>query len=138
MKYCLILCLLTLLSNAHAADADVAARERYMKDFRSANKAIGRLLKANPADMAALSRQTADLQALADKPWPHYASPAATGEAKAAVWQQPQQFQAAIQRFSEATAALNNAAQQGSQAAAQSAFGQLGQSCKACHDTIRR
>ena len=74
MKYCLILCLLALLSNAHAADADVAARERYMKDFRSANKAIGRLLKANPADMAALSRQTADLQALADKPWPHYAS----------------------------------------------------------------
>ena len=68
MKYCLILCLLALLSNAHAADADVAARERYMKDFRSANKAIGRLLKANPADMAALSRQTADLQALADKP----------------------------------------------------------------------
>ena len=138
MKYCLILCLLTLLSNAHAADADVAARERYMIDFRSANKAIGRLLKANPADMAALSRQTADLQTLADKPWPHYASPAATGEAKAAVWQQPQQFQAAIQRFSEAVVALNNAARQGNQAAAQSAFGQLGQSCKACHDTFRR
>ena len=138
MKYCLILCLLALLSNAHAADADVAARERYMKDFRSANKAIGRLLKANPADMAALSRQTADLQTLADKPCPHYASPAPTVEAKAVVWQQPQQFQAAIQRFSEATAALNNAAQQGNQAAAKSAFGQLGQSCKACHDTFRR
>ena len=138
MKYCLGLGLLAFFSNAYADNADVAARERYMKDFRSANKAIGRLLKANPADMAALSRQTADLQALADKPWPHYASPAATGEAKAAVWQQPQQFQAAIQRFSEATAALNSAAQQGNQAAAKSAFGQLGQSCKACHDTFRR
>ena len=138
MKYCLSLCLLAFLSNAHAADADVAARERYMKDFRSANKAIGRLLKANPTDMAALSHHAADLQALADKPWPHYISPAATGDAKAAVWQQPQQFQAAIHRFSEAVAALNSAAQQGSQAAAQNAFGQLGQSCKACHDNFRR
>ncbi len=54
MKYCLGLCLLAFFSNAYADNADVAARERYMKDFRSANKAIGRLLKANPADMAAL------------------------------------------------------------------------------------
>jgi cytochrome c556 len=138
MKYCLGLCLLAFFSNAYADNADVAARERYMKDFRSANKAIGRLLKANPPIWPHFPAKPPTC-----KHWPTNLGrimllPQPRARPKPPCGSSHNKFQAAIQRFSEAVVALNNAARQGNQAAAQSAFGQLGQSCKACHDTFRR
>jgi cytochrome c556 len=70
--------------------------------------------------------------------------PAGTGmdsgadtEALATIWEQPEEFAAAHERLSAAAAGLVAAAQAGEVAGMGPAIGELGNSCKNCHDTFR-
>lgn len=69
--------------------------------------------------------------------------PAGTGpdvgktEAKAEIWQQPQQFAAGMRDFRDATAAFQNAAAGSDLAAMTAAHAKLGKTCKSCHDRFR-
>lgn len=128
---------------AYADAGDIKARQQHMKDFRGLNKEMGNIIKKSnaqnfPAQQFAHLAQT--LNQSAHEPWPYYQSAGANGkgsEATAAVWEKPQDFQAAIKRFTDAAAALDQAAQTGRYEAVRTPLGQLGQSCKACHDTFK-
>ena len=57
--------------------------------------------------------------------------------AKPAIWQKPEDFAAKADAFAKAAASFNTAAQGNDVAAIKAAHGELGKSCKACHDLYR-
>lgn len=141
-KLLLAVCLGALAAPLAHADNDIKTRQQYMKDWGRLSKQMGSLIKQGNAqnfDAAAFARLAAQLQQSADKPWPHYraGSDGRGSDAAAAVWENPQAFQAAIKRFTDAAAALNVAAQSGSYDQVKAPFGQLGESCKACHKAFK-
>lgn len=134
---------LALTAGLACADGgDIKTRQQYMKEFGGLNKKMGRIIKKSNAqtfpapEFAGLSAQ---LNQNAREPWRHYGSGSngKGSEATAAVWDKPQEFQAAIKRFTDATQALDNAAKTGSFESVKVPLGRVGQSCKACHDTFK-
>ncbi|MDO5074064.1 Cytochrome c' [Neisseria animaloris] len=144
MKKCFwaLLCLSLTAPFAHADAGDIKARQQYMKDWRGLNKKMGAIIKKSDAqsfpakEFALLAVQ---LNETANEPWQHYDadSQGEGSDAKAAVWEKPQEFQAAIKRFTDAAAELDKAAKTGSYDAVKVSFGKVGQSCKACHDKFK-
>jgi cytochrome c556 len=57
--------------------------------------------------------------------------------ALAEIWTKPAEFKAAIKMFSDAAPKLQAAANAGDVAAIKTAFGDVGKSCKNCHDQFR-
>jgi len=57
--------------------------------------------------------------------------------AKAEIWQKPADFAAKAKAFRGAALAFNAAAKSGDMAAIKAGFGDLGKTCKACHDPYR-
>lgn len=134
-------CLLAGLAYADAGD--IKARQQYMKEWSGLNKKMGGILKKH--DAASFSAESfaalaAQLKATANEPWQHYnaGSDGAGSDASADVWRKPQEFQAAIKRFNAAASALDKAAKSGNYDAVKTAFGEVGQSCKACHQSFRQ
>ena len=58
-------------------------------------------------------------------------------DAKAEIWQKPDDFEAKARDFETAAAAFKTAAAGNDVAAIRAAQGNLGKSCKACHDLYR-
>jgi cytochrome c556 len=58
-------------------------------------------------------------------------------DAKQEVWRQQEKFKAASDRASQSIAALAQAARSGDEKAMRGAAGEVGKSCKACHDDFR-
>lgn len=126
-----------------------AERARTMMDERHENyerigdamKVISRELKADSPDLAQV-RQNANVIATLAPQVPGWFPPG-TGpdvgktEAKAEIWQKPEDFLAKARAFEQAAAAFNAAAQGADLAAIRAAHGELGKSCKACHDLYR-
>ncbi|MCS4534048.1 c-type cytochrome [Neisseria montereyensis] len=137
-----LLCLLPAALPAHAEDNDVKARQQYMKEWRGLTKKMNNMLQQHnilsfpSGEFAELASQ---LNNTAAEPWPLFQTDSNDGnsEAKADIWQQPQAFQAAIRRFNQAAAALNQAARSGSYDAVQKPMEALNQSCKSCHSRFR-
>ena len=69
--------------------------------------------------------------------------PAGTGpdvaktRAKPEIWQSPEDFASKLRNFQAAAAAFNGAARGNDMAAMNARFGDLGGTCKACHDKYR-
>lgn len=59
-------------------------------------------------------------------------------EALPAIWDNPDDFQAAIDKMNAATAAFEEAAAGGDMAAIGGAFREVGMSCRGCHDNFRQ
>ncbi|STZ77117.1 c-type cytochrome [Bergeriella denitrificans] len=127
---------------AGSAKADVEAREQLMKAFKEDFGVMGKMVKGETAyDAAAFKAAAEKLNANADKPWAHYteASAQEESEAKPEVWSKAAEFQQEAEKFVAAVAALNTAAATAENVdAVKAAFGQVGQSCKACHDSFRK
>ena len=133
-------CLSAATAFAHAND--IKARQQYMKEWGGATKKMAAIIKKSDAQSfpaAEFAALAAQIQQNANAPWQHYpaGSNGRGSDATAAVWEQPQQFQAAIQRFSQAANNLHTAAQTGRFDAVKAPFGQLGESFKACHKTFK-
>ncbi len=139
-KHLFILAIMALSTHfAHADDADAKARQQYMKEWRGLNKQMGDILKKSTAQTfpsQEFAQLAAQLKATADEPWQHYTA-GSRGDATAAVWEQPQAFRAAIKQFNDAVTALDQAAKRHHYPAIQTAFGQVGQSCKSCHKQFK-
>lgn len=114
--------------------------ENYEK-IGDAMKVIGRELKGDSPDLAAVRTNGDTIASLA----PQAASwfPEGTGPdvgktyAKAEIWQKPEDFKAKAADFSKAALAFQSAARGTDVAAMRTALGDLGKSCKACHDSYR-
>ena len=114
--------------------------ERY-EEIGKAMKVIGRELKGDSPDLAAVRSSAGVINAFA----PQIPSlfPPGTGpdvgktEAKAEIWQKPEDFMAKSTAFTAAAQAFNTAAQGTDLAAMRAAMGTMGKTCKACHDLYR-
>lgn len=114
--------------------------ENYEK-IGDAMKEISRQLKAENPDLGQVRAGAATIAELAPQVPSWF--PAGTGpdvgktEARAEIWQQPEDFAAKAQDFQEAAIAFNAAAQGSDLASIRAAQANLGKSCKGCHDLYR-
>lgn len=124
------------------AKAKAVMHERHegMELVGKTNKILNRELKGTP-DMAVVRNAAATMNGLARKASGWF--PAGTGPdvgktgAKAEIWQKPDDFAAKMKAFQAAANNLNSAARGGNAAAITAAYGDLGKSCKGCHDSYR-
>lgn len=124
-----------------AALALMKERHEKYEEIGDAMKAIGRTLKSDSPDLAVIRKGADTVATLAPqiKGW----FPAGTGpdvgktEAKAEIWQKPEDFNAKADAFARSATAFQAAARGGDLNAIRAAQGNLGKSCKACHDLYR-
>lgn len=106
-----------------------------------AMKVVSRELKAGTPDLAQVRQNAGTIAELAPKVQGWF--PAGTGPdvgktgAKAEIWAKPEDFAAKSRDFTQAAQAFQTAANGNDLAAIRSAHGNLGKSCKACHDLYR-
>ncbi|HLL31923.1 MAG TPA: cytochrome c [Allosphingosinicella sp.] len=116
-------------------------RHENYEEIGDAMKAISRELKGQSPDLGKVRAGAATIARLAPQVPDWF--PAGTGpdvgktEARAAIWEKPEDFAAKAQAFREAAAAFETAARGSDLAAIRSAQANLGKSCKACHDLYR-
>lgn len=84
----------------------------------------------------------AQVKAAAEKlnqnPWVHYPETAKGGEAKDEIWRDAAGFQQQIDKFKTAASALNAAAATATSVdGIKTQFGDLGASCKSCHEKYK-
>jgi cytochrome c556 len=126
-----------------AEEAKKVMHERHegMEAIGKANKAIKRELDGRSPDLAMVRTNAAKMNDLAQKSAHWF--PAGTGPdvgktgSKREIWAKPQDFTLKMTEFQNAARAFNSAAAGNDVAAMKSAFGDLGKSCKACHDPYR-
>ena len=125
---------------AAGAKASVEQREMLMENFKKQMGVMAKMVKGEaPYDADAFRQAAEALDADAGKPWEHYTAESATlsSDAKPEIWSKPDEFKKAVDTFTAATAALKIAAAAGGLDGVKKPFGEVGQSCKACHDTFR-
>ena len=116
-------------------------RHEDMEKIGKAVNAARTQLNAATPDMAVVRQSSATIAGLAPKVASWF--PAGTGPdvgktmAKPEIWQKPQDFAARTRDFHKAALAFDAAAKSGNATAAKAAFGDLGKTCKGCHDPYR-
>ena len=124
-----------------AALAMMKERHENYEEIGDAMKLLGRELKADQPDLAKVREAAGTINTLAPQVPGWF--PAGTGpdvgktDALAEIWQKPDDFAAKAKDFRAAAAAFNAAAQGNDVVAIRAAHGNLGKSCKACHDLYR-
>ena len=116
-------------------------RHEGMEQIGKSTKAIRRALDSSSPDMAEIQKASATIADLSVKSanwFPQGTGPdvGKTG-AKPEIWQSHDDFLARDRDFAAAAKALNAAAASGNVEATKSAFGNLGKTCKACHEKYR-
>lgn len=123
------------------AKARMKEREKGMEEIGDAMKLVSRELKGEAPDLAKVRGGAGTIARLAPQVSGWF--PPGTGpdvgktEAKPEIWQKPEDFAAKRDTFQKAAAAFDAAAKGGDLAAIRAAHGELGKSCKACHDLYR-
>ncbi|HEY4540776.1 MAG TPA: cytochrome c [Noviherbaspirillum sp.] len=100
---------------------------------------VGAVVKGErPYDKAAVEADVAVIEMMSKLPWHAFVPGSeANSKAKPEVWQQPDKFRAAADKLQAEVQKLSAAARSGDQGQLRTAFGAVGQSCKACHDNFR-
>ena len=140
-----------LENKAERADATPLAKDKALalmkqrhesyEEIGDAMKAISRELKGDKPDLVKVRAGAATIAELAPKVPGWF--PAGTGpdvgktEARAEIWQKPEDFAAKAAEFEKVALAFNTAAQGTDLAAIRAAHANLGKSCKGCHDLYR-
>lgn len=93
-----------------------------------------------PFDAKAAADSAAIVETMSKLPWEAFAPGTDKGETRAlpVVWTEQAKFKEGADKLQAATAQLNAAAKTGSLDSVKTAFGAVGQSCKACHDVYRK
>jgi cytochrome c556 len=126
------------------AEAARVMHERHegMETIGKTTKALKRELDSaspNVTSLRAGAAQIADLSRKASGWFPAGTGPdvGKTG-AKPEIWQNPEDFAAKLHNFQVAAKAFNTAGMSGDVGAIKARFGELGSTCKACHDKYRK
>ena len=125
----------------HATGIYKVRHDEYHK-LGDAFKVIRDQVRASAPDSAAIkdaAKVVSDASVNQFKWFPAGSGPQAgvKTRAKADIWSKPQDFEAAQKLFAEEAKKLNAAAGSGDVAQVRSQFGEVGKSCKNCHDTFR-
>src|SRR5262245_63854866 len=132
---------LAALSAATSPAELMKARHHHYHELGDAFKTVRDQSRAGTPDMAAIksAAQVINDASIDQQKW----FPAGTGpeagktRALAEIWQRPDDFKAAQKMFSDAAPKLLAAASSGDVGAVKTQFGEVGKSCKNCHDTFR-
>jgi cytochrome c556 len=116
-------------------------RHEGMEDIGKQNKVLRRELTASSPNLGAVRAATATIakHSIEAAHW----FPAGTGPdvantgAKMEIWQKPQDFSGKLHNFQVAARALDAAAKAGDFNAIKARYGDIGGTCKACHDSYR-
>ena len=125
----------------NAAMQRMHERHEGMEQIGKSFKLAGHTLKSGSPDLAVVRSSASTIGRLAAKTPTWF--PAGTGPdvgktgAKPEIWQKPADFVAKDTAFRQAAAAFDAAAKSGNMTAIQDRFGDLGKTCKACHDSYR-
>lgn len=141
------LVLTALLAVPFAAQAQFAKVEDAVKYRKSALSVmgthfgrVGAVVKGErPYDKAAVEADVAVVEMMAKLPWSAFVpgSDTADSKAKPEIWKEQDKFNAAAEKTQSEVAKLSAAAKSGDLGMIKTAFGAVGQSCKACHDNYR-
>lgn len=121
----------------------VDARKLNFLDLGAAFKAVGDELRAGRSDSAtvqysvdAVARYSAQLS----RWFPEGSGPESgfRTDALPAIWEQPEEFAAALRDFEEQAALFAEASQAGNASAIQTSFQLVGATCVSCHDKFRK
>lgn len=122
--------------------AIIAERQQNLEEMGDAFKPIAETLKTGTPDLELIAANAAVISANLKKIPDHF--PAGTGiddgfdtDALAAIWEKPEEFSAAANDAIAAGEALLAAANARDVDAIKAGVGELGNSCKNCHDTFR-
>ncbi|HEX4911692.1 MAG TPA: cytochrome c [Permianibacter sp.] len=135
-----------VLSCSVVASIDpIEARKEGFKAFKKEMGAIKKLVEAGDASQQAkLLSHAKALEAASNAQWSnvkaHFPAGSDKGDTEAlpSIWQKADEFQAAIDKQKQATAGFVAAAQAADPSQWKAAFGQVGGSCKNCHDSFKK
>jgi cytochrome c556 len=117
------------------------ARHEHYEELGDAFKVVRDQTRSSNPDLAAIktaAKKVHDASVNQEKWFPAGTGPeAGKTQALADIWAKPAEFKAAMKMFSEAAPKLHAAANAGDAAAIKTAFGDVGKSCKNCHDQFR-
>jgi cytochrome c556 len=117
------------------------ARHEHYEELGDAFKVVRDQTRASNPDLAAIkaaAKKVNDASVNQEKWFPAGTGPeAGKTQALADIWAKPAEFKAAIKMFSDAAPKLHAAADAGDVAAIKTTFGEVGKSCKNCHDQFR-
>lgn len=117
------------------------ARHEHYEKLGDAFKVVRDQTREDKPDLAAIktaAKIVNDASLNQEKWFPAGSGPdAGKTRARAEIWTKPADFKAAIKMYSEAAPKLQTAANAGDVAAIKTAFGEVGKSCKNCHDQFR-
>lgn len=102
---------------------------------------VGAVVKGQrPYDKASVEADVAIIELMAKLPWDAFPpdSNIEGSTARTEIWKNKAEFQAATEKTQAEVAKLSAAARAGDLALIKTSFGNVGQSCKACHDDFRR
>ena len=128
-------------ANREAALKVMHDRHENYEKMGDAMKLVSRQLKGETPDLVAIRAGARTMATFAPQVPSWF--PPGTGpdvgktEAKAEIWQKPQDFAVKAAAFNKAASEFYGAAQGNDLAAIRAAHGNLGKSCKACHDLYR-
>lgn len=139
--------LLSACGNQSANTANASERGPYSKERSIAFKTLGGdmkemgdVIQGNTAyDVDKFKAKVAEFVTHSAEPFKHFTQDdnGMTGKAKANVWSEAEKFAAEKDKFLQAVADLNAAAEAGKLDAIKPAFGTVGGSCKSCHDSFK-
>lgn len=137
------LCSSTVMAKSAFTDASdsVKYRQSAFQLIRHNMVDIGDMLKGEVNyDAARVAKRAAALATLTTLPWEAFTVPGAEqggGDAKAAIWQNLQDFNSRGEKLAADARLLKTAADSGDQAEIRKAFGSFARNCKACHDDYK-
>ncbi|WAP67063.1 c-type cytochrome [Jiella pelagia] len=118
----------------------IKMRQQLMEDNGDATKAGGAILKGEAEFSAEKAQEIfSQMHDVAMKFGDYFPEDSKTGgktEAAPAIWERPEEFDAALVKYQEDTQAALDAAPQDADAFKQ-AFGMVTQNCKGCHEDFR-
>jgi cytochrome c556 len=116
-------------------------RHEGMEDIGDAFKVLGREMKADAPNLDAVRTNATTVARLAPQVSRWF--PAGTGpdigktRAKPEIWQKPEDFAAKTRAFQAAAGSFDATAKGSDVAAIKTSYGEVGKTCKACHDLYR-
>lgn len=144
-RVAMILGVAALSCSVVAAIDPIEARKEGFKAFKKEMGAIKKLIEAGDASQQAkLLTHAKALDEAAAAQWSkldeHFPAGSHRGDTEAlpAIWEKAGEFRAAIDKQQTAINGLVSAAQHSDPAQWKAAFGQVGGSCKNCHDSFKK
>ena len=128
---------ISMCSLAVTDEDQVEYRQEVMSAIGGTMGAIGKILKQEvdrPSDLAPLAAALAELATTAQSVFPEGSE---GGDALPEIWEDPEDFADRLQALKDSASAFREAASLGEMAQIGPAVGEVGRSCRGCHQRYR-